>query len=290
MSVPTEVPHVDRVIKRFGAPIKQAYVHRAVIPLPEHERRLVDLQVESNGDLSRRFAVGSWVKISSGLYAGDVGKVYHSTSTSDDIQVLVAPRLPQDPSQYYRHPRKGYPQIRPSPTLCVLDNVPNGDLEPGPVPHSFRVGDEVYLTNGLQLLTVQGLHYARPMQRPSAEDVWLFTVAGCDTVLETNRSFLGSGDSVEIIRGVAQNVLGIVLRVDGESVEVEVGEDSSMCANMSDVRRIFSPGDSVAVRLGPHKGDSGLVCAVQDVRVDGVQHTEVTILLGSGHDQVRYAY
>lgn len=290
MSVPSDVSDVDTIIKRFGAAIAQAYVHRGVVQLSELDKRLVDHQVEKNADMSRTFPVGSWVTITNGLYVGDVGKVYHSTMSSDEIQLLVAPRLPEGPSEYYRMSHKGCARTRPSPTLCILDNVPDGDIEPGPVVGSFRVGDEVFLTSGLKIMTVQGLHYARPQPRPSASDVWLFTLAGCDTVLETNRSFLRVGDLVEVIRGGACGEMGPVERVDGESVEIEGVEDRPTCANLSDVKRVFQPGNAVVVKLGHYKGCSGLVCGVQDTKVSGIQYTEITIVLGESRELVRYTF
>ena len=64
-------------------------------------------------------------------------------------------------------------------------------------PGAVLNNEDVYLDSGLQVLRVTGLHFMRRCE-PDAEEMELFTLAGVDTLLETNRKFVGEGDCVNI--------------------------------------------------------------------------------------------
>ena len=98
----------------------------------------------------------------------------------------------------------------------------------------------MYFENGLKFVTVHGLHYAS-VCRPSAAEVWFFTLAGEDTRMETNKSLLRSSDRVRVLAGVDVGKTGVVIAKDGandEAVEVDVQEDTIRLYNVAYVERV----------------------------------------------------
>ena len=129
----------------------------------------------------------------------------------------------------------------------------------------FVVGGSLFFTNGLRLITVQGLHYAR-VCRPSPEDVWAFSLAGMDTADVTNRAFLAAGDTVRIKMGEGQGAEGIVTWTGDDTARVETVDDADnvYTVNMAYVTRVFTAGDSVVIRLRKFKDETGMVLSATD--------------------------
>ena len=107
---------------------------------------------------------------------------------------------------------------------------------------------------------------------PSAEDVWFFTLAGIDTLRETNTAFLRQENRVEICRGEKRGLQGVVNRRDAESVDVETSAGTTERLALGDVERVLEVGAHIVVRLGHAKGRSGLILATEGKEVTFVDH------------------
>ena len=136
-------------------------------------------------------------------------------------------------------------------------------------PGAVLNNEDVYLDSGLQVLRVTGLHFMRRCE-PDAEEMELFTLAGVDTLLETNRKFVGEGDCVNICKGNHSGKVGVVCKVEKDVVHItlEAGEEEGgggliIGTSLRDVRRIFGVGDSVSVEIGIWKGRRGAVLDVE---------------------------
>ena len=146
----------------------------------------------------------------------------------------------------------------PTQALHVAEEVPDDALVIGPIEGTYMVGDDVYFENGLKYIKAQGMHYAQKCT-PTADDVWFFTLAGIDTLYETNKAFLRHQNPVMIIRGEWHGLQGVVTRLEEESVYVQITAGSTVHLSMSDVKRVFGIGAHIVTRLGQARGRSGLI-------------------------------
>lgn len=273
VAAPQSVLQADVLIKRFGFAVQTAYVHRRIKPLCETERRMLVRHTEWRANFSNAYPIGSWVRIKYGQYIGDVAKVFKTSSSSDEMELLVVPRFNRDSTTRVPIAVHNIDDNREPQGLYDVSLLPQ-DTPPGPVDDSFLVGDDVFLRNGLRVIRVQGFHYVSRHPNPKPEDIWYFTLAGIDTRLETNKAFLMKGDHVRDLRVEDIDGRGTVTRVDAiEAVaEVDFGEEVTQTIHMSYLERVFELGSSVIIRLGPWKSRSGLV-----VEETGIEITLVEI-------------
>ena len=277
VSSPKVVLQADLLIKRYGAYINCVYVHRPIVPVDEMDRRSL---IRNMGvDFADAYPVGSWVRVRDGLYKGDIARVYSSRSSTDELDLVLAPRY--DASlEGLRTAFKGPMRGRPPQCLCDFSLIPTGELQDGPITGTYTFGDDVYFENGLKFVTVHGLHYAS-VCRPSAAEVWFFTLAGEDTRMETNKSLLRSSDRVRVLAGVDVGKMGVVIAKYGandEAVEVDVQEDTIRLYNVAYIERVFEVGDTVSVVLGSHSGQEGMIVDIAD--------KNVTIMVDEGKTEV----
>lgn len=277
VAAPQVVLQADVLIRRFGFGVQTAYVHRRIMPLCETERRMLVRHTERRTDFSEAYPIGAWVRIKHGQYIGDIARVFKTSSSSDELELLIVPRFSRDSAS------RDSASMGEATTHDIDDNRdPQGlydvsllpqDTPPGPVDGSFLVGDDVFLRNGLRVIKVQGIHYVSRHPNPKPEDIWYFTLAGIDTRLETNKAFLMEGDHVRDLRVEDMDGRGKVVRVDAIEAVAKVDniDGVTQTVHMSYLDRVFAVGSSVVIRLGPWKGRSGLVVEETDVEITLVE-------------------
>lgn len=96
VAAPQIVTQADVLIKRSGFGVQTAYVHRRIKPLCETERRMLVRHTERRTDFSVAYPIGSWVRIKYGQYTGDIARVFKTSSSSDEMELLVVPRFNRD--------------------------------------------------------------------------------------------------------------------------------------------------------------------------------------------------
>ena len=216
-----------------------------------------------------QFPAGSWVRIRTGTFKGDVARVYKSYSSSDVVELMVVPRLQSRQKASNSSTKKR--RIESTQALHVAEEVPNDALVIGPIEGTYMVGDDVYFDNGLKYIKAQGMHYAQKCN-PTVEDIWFFTLAGIDTLRETNMAFLQQQNRVIIARGDKHGLQAVVKSMDEEMVDVEILAGTSEHLAIGDVERVFEVGTHIVVRLGHAKGRSGLVLSTVGKEVTFAEH------------------
>lgn len=272
VAAPQTVLQADVLIRRVGFGVQTAYVHRRIKPLCEIERRMLVRHTERRTDFSAAYPIGSWVRIKYGQYTSDISRVFKTSSSSDEMELLVVPRFNRDSTARMTTAPHDIDDNRGPQGLYDVSLLPQ-DTPPGPVDGSFLVGDDVFLRNGLRVIRVQGFHYVSRHPNPNAEDIWYFTLAGIDTRLETNKAFLMEGDRVRDSRVEDIDGRGKVVRVDATEAVADVDnvDGVTQTVHMSYLERLFALGSSVVIRLGPWKGRSGLVVEETDVEITLVE-------------------
>lgn len=141
----------------------------------------------------------------------------------------------------------------------------------GPLPGTYCLWSKVFFRNGLQLLRVQGIHYIKHYQ-PTVHDIIHFTIAGVDTLKETNDELLQVGDRVrEVKGGTLSGIVGVVVSKSEEAVRVkdladEDGEAMVVILGLGDVQRVFKEGEAIEVCVGELRGRRGLVIDIPNGR------------------------
>lgn len=271
------------IIRRHASHLVQAYVHRGIARLSEEDRLLLAHYSERQADFTKVYPEGAWVRIRHGEYVRDIARVYRSSSNSDVLELLVVPRIVNEPTDADLEPHKKGSGAKTTRSLSVLEHISSELVQPGHEEGSFVIEDAIFFRNGLRLLKVAGLHYVE-ICRPSAEELWLFTMAGLDTRKETNVAFLKVGDRVHVVRGEYGLEDGKVEKKDEDTAHVRMmADDSLQCVHFSNIERVFEVGDAVSVCLGPSKGCSGLVVAAFEgeltfVQFDSTEHVSSVLI------------
>ena len=280
VAAPPDYANAPSLIRQKSAPISCVYAHRHITRVSEPDRCEMVRLILAHSDYSLVYPVGSWVRIRQGRYVGDVGYVFNSSSEHDELQLLVVPK-----------PGHNQTFQRPSRSLNFLRRVTHEEKEVEELKDPFVIGGSLFFSNGLRLITVQGLHYAH-VCRPSPEDVWAFSLAGLDTADVTNRAFLGVGETVRIKKGEMVGAEGIVIWTGDDIVDVATLDetDTVHTVHMAYVSRVFASGDSVLIKLGKFKDETGMVVTATEAHAtvlfdrDNVQVCVLNILYTQGHE------
>lgn len=137
---------------------------------------------------------------------------------------------------------------------------------------SSATNEEEYLANGLRVLKVTGIHYVKHY-RPSAEELQLFTIAGVDTLRETNEVFLQQRDRVKIVKGGFKGSEGVVVTKEQENVRIRssmsmgIEEGEEMLVGIREVKRCFEIGSNIVICLGMGRGRRGMIVDVLSAEV-----------------------
>lgn len=131
-------------------------------------------------------------------------------------------------------------------------------------------------------MKVTGLHLLKHC-KPNAKELELFTLAGIDTVRETNREFVRVRDEVTVMKGNLRGIEGRVTTMKEDVLQIKVagkGDSGETVydVNMEEVRRVFRQGDHVQVCIGKNLGRRGIVIEVGE--------TDVTVVDFSNKQQV----
>lgn len=260
VSCPSDIA-ADELIRLRARAISSAYVHRAILPLGALDRQLLEDRLKTTNKSNADFEWNSWVRIRQGRYVGDVGRVINSSKDTDEICLAVVPRIWPDGSETTVRGLERSPQ--------ALRALGHKKLVPGPIQGTFRIRDVVYLSNGLRVLNVQGLHFVNNCD-PTAHELVFFTMAGIDTLRETNKTLLRVADPVRVTSGSLKGKDGLVKRMDNESVRISYSDGSENEVSMVELERSFNVGDTISCVMGPLKGHSGIVVDIQEREVSFV--------------------
>lgn len=260
------------IIRLLAACIDTAYVHRRIDRVSEEDRLVLSQSLKGKHQLAPTFVVGSWATVRHGQFAGDIARVRAVEEGTDVVDVEVVPRLWERPG---KRPRTRRRIDRAPKTLFYRELV---ERRPGFNSNMIQAGketgsciinnEEEYLRNGLRVLKIAGLHCLQQCQ-PNASELELFTIAGVNTLRETNREFLQVKDDVVILRGEFAGKLGCVKWKDDQEARVQLynEKEASVSFELSQVRRYFRIGDSIAVRIGMVSGRRGMVVEVSETNL-----------------------
>lgn len=268
--------------------VETAYVHRRIDRVSEEDCEVIRQALNGNRDTLVRFEAGCWAKCTRGTFTGDIVRVRRAEEDSDVVEVDVVPRLWQRTGKRGRGTRTNEraPQVLFSPDMTGRWRGFDGKrMQPGEERGTWTIDNEQhYLSNGLRSMKVTGLHLLKHC-RPTAKELELFTIAGIDTLRETNRDLLRTGDEVSVTKGTVRGTEGRVMSMKEDVVRIKVAgkTDSGETVydvNMDEVRRLFRQGDHVQVRIGKDIGRRGIV-----VDIGGA---DVTLVDFSSKQQVRF--
>lgn len=248
------------------------YAHRQIVCVPDEERMILIQHIKQRSRFDKLYPIGSWVQIRHGTLLGDVARVYANSSDSDEIYLQAVPRNSSNLSQTSGEGGPGMLCDRPPRHLYCMECTTDFQRLPvGPLPGTYCLWSKVFFHNGLQLLRVQGIHYIKH-HRPTIHDIIHYTIAGIDTLKETNSELLQAGDRVrEVKGGTFLGINGIVVSKSEDEVHVryladEVNKEKTFTLGLGDVQRVFTEGDGIEVCLGELRGRCGLVIDVPNMR------------------------
>lgn len=256
------------MLRHLGSSVPGAYVHRRIIPITGQDEEVLLEHSQMRREFTDRYRAQTWVKIRYGVFAGDIGYVQNGSEDSDMLRVLVVPRFSEDGR---KHKVSGTRKGR-GPQMLFQPDMFSGNSErvvqPGSQPGSWLIdNEEEYLSTGLRVLKVTGIHYVKSY-RPSAEELQLFTIAKVDTLRETNEAFLRQRDRVKIVKGGFKGCEGLLLSKEQENVRVRISmtngieEGEEMLVGITDVTRCFEVGSNIVIRLGSGIGRRGMIVDV----------------------------
>ena len=243
-------PHVGSVYKR--------------IRIYDNEERSVILDARDKMHTSEAFDVGDWVRIRSGRYRGDLGRVRETKKEESSVVVAVVPRIPVS------HKRK---RTRPDATLFDPAQKFDGvELVRLPGHERFMLGNQVY-DNGLAEIRYSTFQISKT--KPCLVDLGAFLEM--ETSLgypDDGEPFLQLGDkvidTVSGLRGrvdhIEEDVITLVHKINGGGSPVDIDahgcEDSpdyvSRCG-IKEIRRLLERDTQIRVMVRRLKGQIGPV-------------------------------
>lgn len=258
-----------------GAAIRQhthlmesVYVHRGIHTVSDNDKEKIMKYLQSPTAYS--YSTARWVRIKRGEYQGDIAWVIGVQPGTDVVEIGVVPRIE---SRTGKRERRDKGRGRARQVLFGAEHAVSaqrrGSLREGKYAGGWRVGDVEYLSNGLRVMNVAGIHYAE-VYKAKAEELVMFTEAGIDTLNETNDAFLQVDERVVVVREERKGVEGIVKEKRSEIVRISyrkgdnASDEETADVRLGDVKRVFAEGDKAIVRLGDRKGVKGEVIDVEE--------------------------
>ncbi|KAI6125360.1 hypothetical protein EDD16DRAFT_1703204 [Pisolithus croceorrhizus] len=183
----------------------------------------------------------SWVRIRKSMYTGDIGYVEESAD-SDAVIILIAPRrLPYD------LPKESGESVRFDVELARMAGL---DLVPILSPSGAEIGyscDGQQFVHGLFRLTLPA-DTLEIVELPHPNDIRFHVAAGIDPyfVEETLNLF-----SAQFWR-------------EQDAVEIREGDLRGKKGALTNLRRVFSLGDTLEIIAGPFCGETGYVVALHE--------------------------
>lgn len=260
----------DSIVRLCVTTVETAYVHRRIERVSAEDREVLRQSLKGNRDTLTRMEAGTWAKVKRGTFTGDIVRVRRAEEDCDVVEVVLVPRLWQRSGKRARGKRRNEraPQGLFSPEMTEQwRGFDRKRMQPGEEQGSWTIdNEEHYLSNGLRLMKVTGLHLLKRC-RPNAKELELFTIAGIDTLGETNRDFLRPCDEVSVMKGALRSTEARVMSINEDVVRIQVAGDGNSGetvydVNMDEVCRLFRQGDHVQVCIGKDSGRRGIVIEV----------------------------
>lgn len=276
----------DSIVRLCVTTVETAYVHRRIERVSEEDCEVLRQTLKENKNTMTPFEAGSWAKVRRGTFSGDIARVLRVEEDSDVVELVLVPRLWQGTRKRARRTGKSERAVQGlfSPEMTERwRGFERSRMQPGVEEGSWTIdNEEHYLSNGLRIMKVTGLHLLKRC-RPKANEVELFTMAGIDTLRETNRELLRTRDDVTVVKGALRGTNGRVISMKEDVVRIEVGckGDSNATVyevDVDEVRRQFRQGDHVQVCIGIDSGRRGIVTDIGE--------TDVTLVDFSNKRQV----
>ncbi|CCF57536.1 hypothetical protein KAFR_0C05450 [Kazachstania africana CBS 2517] len=283
------------VIEKFCNGVPDIYISQKLL-IPVQELPLL-LKPNKSDDVS--LEAGNYVRIKRGVYKGDLAMVDQISENNLEVLLKIVPRLDYgkfdeiDPVTNQRKPRRATfahrspPQLF-NPTMALrLDQAnlfkrderhftyKNEDYIDGYLFKSYRI--QYVETKSIQP-TVEEL--ARFGSKDGTVD--LTNISQTIKKSQASKITFQPGDRVEILTGEQRGSKGIVTKTTTDIATVKLPEFplKPLEFPISTLRKIFEPGDHVAVINGDHQGDAGLVLMVNRGQVTFMSNQtrqEVTI-------------
>lgn len=254
------VDAVDRILA--GIPGVYASSGKTLVPIEEYPDLLRpghanDVQLQP----------GSYVRVKSGRYKGDLGIVDNLSDNDLEVRVKLVPRL-----DYGRGERGIKPQKKLFSVYAAQQYDPQHLSTARPERDYYVYKNDEY--EGGFLFKDIGISHLQTKVQPTLGELQMFK-EGIDVakVAKLNKAsaVFQPGDRViitggeqsglrgKVISAAQEKIVEVVLEDEGQTDKVEVPVDA--------LRKLFLPGDHVTVARGAHEGEQGMVVRVQDQQV-----------------------
>lgn len=268
---------------------KEAHVRQAIEGLqcvgnkvtlvPQSEMNQIYTVAQSK---KKNLKKGDWVRVKSGVYAGDLGLVVETAAAR--VKVKLVPRLETEET-FAERPMPGKKRGKKSKTVVrppqkLFNNLQYGCNE---IKRDPQTGQEFYhwcemdFRNGFLYKYFNAKQLKTEDISPTLTELQMFklSLSGEDEedekinlmlLKEKQTSGICKGDKVRVARGDLTDLKGTVISIDNALVTIEPSSDQvrhSLKFPASDLEKYFEIGDFVRVTRGQNQGESGLVTAVE---------------------------
>lgn len=229
------------------------------------------------GGMSESIQAESWVRVKSGkTYRDDLGLVIEMDSCTNIAVVLLVPRIQMDRKRKRNGPN------RPSAALFDPDAVKKvfgTNAIERRTEQMWTFKDTLY-KNGL---VEKEIHLSGLSDRPNATQYELdFFHSSQDPfvmqALQQTSISLRIGDKIRVLVGELKGLQGELTDIKGDNTLVFTSDDgrNDIQVPASDARKHFSPGESVRVLHGRHKGEEGYIVHLRDYTATVVKRVFVS--------------
>lgn len=242
--------------------------HAALVNVPRHEQPIVR-ELASAEEAIQEIRVGDWMQIRRGRYRGDIARVREVTEGTDILTLAVVPRL--IPTANGTRPK-----AEPFDADAISVAFPRDDvdfLSPNRPYKKYKFQGRLFV-DGLLLLRVPSLHYAKKKIPPIADLGWFAKTEDSFGPLDAGEPFLKFGDRVRVDRGELKGLQGTavemrkgLVRIVGLTGLTDFFLPEQLTVPELDISRVFEVGQSVRMMVGPDKGRVGLLTSIEDIVV-----------------------
>ena len=212
---------------------------------------------------------GSYVRIKSGDYKGDLAQIVHVEEHRGRALVKVVPRLE----------KTGNKKIRAPPKLFNPNDYPDSERKRDPITHEnyyYWNGHQFYQGFLIKSMSIRSLQMENVT--PSLAEVQVFQSAPKEEAedqqpnIQARRTTFVQGDTVKVVKGGERGLTGTVITSNEDSVTL-IPLIEELCEQkydfpVEDLVKFFNAGDHVKVIGGRFAGTTGMVVASQDSTAD----------------------
>eukprot|EP01147_Barroeca_monosierra_P008965 gene8965-1299_t len=225
--------------------------------------------------------INQWVRVKSGLYAGDLGKVLNvfSTENPPKAEILLVPRIDFANTQNANRSNR----YRPPQRLFNRDELHNSlvdvDIKFDTTTGHYKYKSNILTTAGFLLKRMRIGAVTSVDVKPTLEELSVFGAVAVEPDMEEQDEFKTDtttfvvSDRVVVIQGELRGLTGEIISINssGEQVEIRPNDQNlleqglvSLPMQASDLQKYFVMGDQVKVNKGHYKGETGLVLEVAE--------------------------